>query len=189
MPFRVLHILPCFCGKNYHKMNLRLQIFDLRFWWNVWIHKLPVINCLFAYMSDAETSSAWLVRWYSLSIFHCQFIRAFFQKVVPKQFGDFHKQFQVYARLFQHLIGIATVRIYCSSEPSDRPSLFPQLLPYHISNVKFLHKKCREQIFIFLVGLENLRKSIKNSRHWVASVSHPLISFLKFPVLPRKIVS
>ena len=110
-----------------HRSNLKLSVrsyrsLNLRLLSTVEVSKVPIVHC-------------------PLSIVHCQFIRTFLQKVIPKQFRDFHKQFQVYARLFQHLVGVATVGVYCSSEPCDRPPLFFQLLPYHISDVKFLHKK------------------------------------------------
>ena len=80
---------------------------------------------------------------------------------MSQQFRDFYQQGKVDARLFQHLVGIAAVGMYGGGEPGDRPSLSFQFLPYHISDVNFFHKKCREQIFIFLEGLEYLRKSIK----------------------------
>ncbi|MBQ2573765.1 MAG: hypothetical protein II575_06040 [Bacteroidales bacterium] len=51
----------------------------------------------------------------------------------------------------------AAVGMYGGGKPGDRPSLSFQFLPYHISDVNFFHKKCREQIFIFLEGLEYLK--------------------------------
>lgn len=92
-----------------------------------------------------------------LSIVHYQFIRAFPQEIVSQKFRDFYQQGKVDARLFQHLVGIAAVGMYGSGKPGDRPSLSFQFLPYHISDVNFFHKKCREQIFIFLEGLEYLK--------------------------------
>ena len=124
-----------------------------------------------------------------LFIVHYQFLRTFPQEIVSQQFRDFYQQGKVYARLFQHLVGIATVGMYGCSKPGDRPSLSFQFLPYHISDVNFFHKKCREQIFIFLEGLENLKGLIKNSRHKSQAFHFELIlSLFKFPALPRKIV-
>jgi hypothetical protein len=96
-----------------------------------------------------------------LSIINCQFLRAFPQEIVSQKFRDFYQQGKVDARLFQHLIGVAAVGMYGSGKPSDRPSLSFQFLPYHISDVNFFHKKMSRANFIFLEGLEYLRKSIK----------------------------
>ena len=92
-----------------------------------------------------------------LFIVHYQFLRAFPQEIVSQQFRDYYQQGKVYARLIQHLVGVAAVEMYGGGKPGDRPSLSFQFLPYHISDVNFFHKKCREQIFIFLEGLEYLK--------------------------------
>jgi len=107
---------------------------------------------------------------------------------VSQQFRDFYQQGKVDARLFQHFVGIAAVGMYGGGEPSDSPSLPFQFLPYHISDVNFFHKKCREQIFIFLEGLENLKGLIKNSRHKSRAFHIELIlSFLSFQLYQEKL--
>lgn len=92
-----------------------------------------------------------------------QFLRAFPQEIVPKQFRDFYQQGKVDARLFQHLVGVAAVGMYGGGEPGDRPFLPFQFLPYHISDVNFFHKNVASKFY--LLGRPGIPERINKKTH------------------------